>query len=61
MNPTKKLALATALTITGTIAIAGSAKNVSDDVVAAQRTALASSTDEPVQHSHARRRRAQRR
>ena len=45
MNSNKKLVLATALTITGGIAIAGSAKNVSDDVVSAQRTALAASTD----------------
>ena len=45
MNRNQKIALATVLTITGTIAIAASGENVSDDVVTAQREALAKSTD----------------
>jgi len=45
MNRNQKIAIATALAITGGIAIAASGENVSDDVVAAQRVALAKSTD----------------
>ena len=45
MNRNKKIALTTALTVIGGIAIAASGENVSNDVVEAQRAALAKSTD----------------
>ncbi len=45
MKMNKKVAIATALTITAGISVAASQKDVADDVVDAQRAALASSTD----------------